>query len=76
MSKSTRTCTHSEKGLIEGICIECDTWEEINKDMKADYITDDFGNKSKHKVLTISNNTFEYYKQKTINKKKGELCLG
>mgnify|MGYP003113888594 FL=1 len=66
--KSVRTCTHSKKGLLEGICIECDTWDEINKHFKPDYITKDDGSKSKHKVLTISSTTFDYYKNK-IRKK-------
>ena len=66
--KSVRTCTHSEKGLLEGICIECDTWDEINKHFKPDYITKDDGSKSKHKVLTISSTTFDYYKNKIREK--------
>ena len=72
MTKPTRTCTHSKKGLLEGICIECDTWEEISKDLKPDYITDSLGNKSKHKVLTISNNTFLKYKKKITDRVKND----
>ena len=72
MTKPTRTCTHSKKGLLEGICIECDTWEEISKDLKPDYITDSLGNKSKHKGLTISNNTFLKYKKKITDRVKND----
>ena len=66
--KSIRTCTHSKEGLLEGKCIECDTWDEITKHFKPDYITRDDGSKSKHKVLTINSTTFDYYKDKLKGK--------
>ena len=71
--KSIRTCTHSKEGLLEGKCIECDTWETIREDFgEGNYFTYPDGSKSKNKVLTISSTTFDYYKKKLLEWKKLE----